>query len=283
MGDSSNSPKQDVPPPPPVIWLRIWPDGMQSFAPNLNTCTQEISEVIKSMYDHPWPTCTQIPTDVRERWFQKKIYDHRVAKRLQQMISDVRQGKDHLILWIHPNIKCELEAYFRENDGFKRRRLTNIANRASPRLSRYTGGSMNFIKTKTKLSKSLDRDAILAETFKYTHTLKANRERFADKWRSTCRSWRPRRSNLSRLMGPTKPATRHQWWIPIGFDARPPLNSTRINASASRCALEVAALLVQAAMLLAGHRQQQLLRPLSRGTTTLPPSRTTKITEIFGI
>ncbi|RYR26861.1 hypothetical protein Ahy_B02g061170 [Arachis hypogaea] len=62
------------------------------FAPNPNACTQEISEVIKSMYDHPWPTYTQISAETRDRWFQKwvlkfiwdaehnliirKIYDH---------------------------------------------------------------------------------------------------------------------------------------------------------------------------------------------------------------
>ncbi|RYR21129.1 hypothetical protein Ahy_B03g066391 isoform B [Arachis hypogaea] len=36
------------------------------------------------------------------------------------------------------------------------------------------------MKTKARLSKSLERDATLVETFKYTHTLKENKERFAD-------------------------------------------------------------------------------------------------------
>ncbi|QHO50921.1 uncharacterized protein DS421_1g26450 [Arachis hypogaea] len=40
------------------------------------------------------------------------------------------------------------------------------------------------MKTKSRLSKSLNREAILAETFKYIHTLKANKEKFADE-RST--------------------------------------------------------------------------------------------------
>ncbi|QHN87192.1 uncharacterized protein DS421_16g552910 [Arachis hypogaea] len=166
VGDNSNAPEQHAPPPPPFIRLRIWLDGMQSCAPNLNACTQEISEVIKSMYDNPWTTYM--------------YYDHRAAKYFQQTMSDVRQGKDHLTSWICPNIKSELKAHFRDNEGFKYRRLMNIANKASPRSSRYTGGSTTFMKTKTRLSKSLDPEATLAETFKYIHTLKANKEKFTD-------------------------------------------------------------------------------------------------------
>ncbi|RYR26862.1 hypothetical protein Ahy_B02g061171 [Arachis hypogaea] len=67
------------------------------------------------------------------------------------MMSDVRKGRDHLTSWIHPVIKKELEAYFRYDEGFKRRRLTNVANRASPRLSKYTGWSATFMKTKSRL------------------------------------------------------------------------------------------------------------------------------------
>ncbi|RYR13027.1 hypothetical protein Ahy_B04g070243 isoform B [Arachis hypogaea] len=36
------------------------------------------------------------------------------------------------------------------------------------------------MKTKARLSKSLDRDVSMAETFKYIHTLKENKERFTD-------------------------------------------------------------------------------------------------------
>ncbi|RYR39760.1 hypothetical protein Ahy_A09g045359 [Arachis hypogaea] len=70
-----------------------------SFAPNNNPCRQEISNVIKSMYDNSWPSYTKIHAKTRERWFQKwaekfiwdrkddlvirKIYDHRIAIRLQ--------------------------------------------------------------------------------------------------------------------------------------------------------------------------------------------------------
>ncbi|RYR58363.1 hypothetical protein Ahy_A05g024075 [Arachis hypogaea] len=110
------------------------PGGFR-FVLNSNTCTQEMTNVIKLMYDHPWPSYKKISIETRERWFQKwvlhfiwdaehnltirKIFDHRIGQRLQQMLED---------------------------------------------------------------SKPLDREAILAETFKYTHTLKENKARFANQW-----------------------------------------------------------------------------------------------------
>ncbi|RYR74154.1 hypothetical protein Ahy_A02g008780 isoform A [Arachis hypogaea] len=66
------------------------------------------------------------------------------------------------------------------DEGFKHRLLTNRANRALARSFKYTGCLVTFMKTKVKLSKSLDRNATLAEIFKYTHTLKENIVRFAD-------------------------------------------------------------------------------------------------------
>ncbi|RYR14187.1 hypothetical protein Ahy_B04g070789 isoform B [Arachis hypogaea] len=96
------------------------------------------------------------------------------------MMIDVRNGRDHLTSWIRLTIKKELEAYFTHDEGFKHCRLTNVANRVLPRSSKYKGGSATFMKTKSRLSESLDHEATLAETFKYTHILKANNERFAD-------------------------------------------------------------------------------------------------------
>ncbi|RYR78565.1 hypothetical protein Ahy_A01g003390 [Arachis hypogaea] len=102
------------------------------------------------------------------------------------LTDDERQssGRNHLMTWIHPSIKKEPEAHFRNDEGFKHRRLTNVANRASPRPSKCTSGSATFMKMKSRclLSKSLNCEAILVETFKYTHTLKANKKRFADEW-----------------------------------------------------------------------------------------------------
>ncbi|RYR46611.1 hypothetical protein Ahy_A07g032357 [Arachis hypogaea] len=98
-----------------------------------------------------------------------KIYDHRMGRQLQQMLED-----------LHPKIKKALYVHWKTDEGFRYRRLTNRANRVSARSSKYTGSSVTFIKTKARLSKSLDRDPTLAETFKYTQTLKENKERFVD-------------------------------------------------------------------------------------------------------
>ncbi|QHO08568.1 uncharacterized protein DS421_14g473790 [Arachis hypogaea] len=65
VGDSSNVSQPDVPPPPSIIQMRIWSDGM--FAPNNRACTQEISNVIKSMYNNSWPNYTKISTETRKR------------------------------------------------------------------------------------------------------------------------------------------------------------------------------------------------------------------------
>ncbi|RYR53178.1 hypothetical protein Ahy_A06g028173 [Arachis hypogaea] len=95
--------------------------------------------------------------------------------------DDACEGHDHLTIWFRPNIKKELDINFSIDERFKCRRLTNRTNRVSPRLSKYTGGLAIFMKRKNRLSKSLEREATLAKTFKYTHMLKANKERFADK------------------------------------------------------------------------------------------------------
>ncbi|RYR66724.1 hypothetical protein Ahy_A03g012785 [Arachis hypogaea] len=96
------------------------------------------------------------------------------------MMQDVCQERNHLTIWLCPNLKKELDDHFSTDEGFKHCHLMNRANRATPRSSKYTGGSTTFMKTKSRLSKSLDHEAILVETFKYTQTLKANKERFDD-------------------------------------------------------------------------------------------------------
>ncbi|QHO33505.1 uncharacterized protein DS421_9g258810 [Arachis hypogaea] len=58
------------------------------------------------------------------------------------------------------------------------------------------------------MRKKIDRKAILAKAFKYTHTLKANKERFANERRITRRGWRSQPNNLNRLVGMMKPAPR---------------------------------------------------------------------------
>ncbi|RYR41142.1 hypothetical protein Ahy_A08g037534 [Arachis hypogaea] len=73
--------------------------------------------------------------------------------------------------WIRPSIKKKLEAHFRNDEGFKRHHLTNIINRALPRSSKYTSGSATFTKTKSGLSKSLDRETTLAKRPSNIHIL----------------------------------------------------------------------------------------------------------------
>ncbi|RYR16422.1 hypothetical protein Ahy_B04g073438 [Arachis hypogaea] len=166
------------------------------LAPNNNECTQEITNIIKLMYDHPWPNYKKIPAEIRERWFQKwalhfrwnvehdltigKIFDCRMGRCLQQMLDDVRQGQDHLTTWPRLDIKKGLLIHWETDEGFRHRRLTNRVNKASARSSKYIGVSAIFMKTKAILSKSLDNKATLADTFNYTHTLKKNKERVAD-------------------------------------------------------------------------------------------------------
>ncbi|RYR66677.1 hypothetical protein Ahy_A03g012730 [Arachis hypogaea] len=95
-------------------------------------------------------------------------------------MQDAHQGCNHLTVWLCPDIKKELNVHFGTDEGFKRHYLTNRTNRASPRSSKYTGGSATFMKTKSRLSKLLECEPTLAETFKYNHRLKANKERFVD-------------------------------------------------------------------------------------------------------
>ncbi|RYQ89493.1 hypothetical protein Ahy_B09g096103 [Arachis hypogaea] len=103
-----------------------------------------------------------------------------MGRQLQQVLEDVREGWDHLMIWLQPKIKKALLVHWKTDEGFMYWRLTNRANRASARSSKYTGGSVTFMKTKVRLSKSLDRDPTLAKTFMYAHTLKENKTRFAD-------------------------------------------------------------------------------------------------------
>ncbi|RYR15738.1 hypothetical protein Ahy_B04g072665 [Arachis hypogaea] len=90
------------------------------------------------------------------------------------MLEDVREHCDHITIWLRPDIKKALYVW-ETDEGFKHRRLTNRANRASTMASKYTGGSATFMKKKAKLSKSLDHEATMVKTFKYTHTLKENK------------------------------------------------------------------------------------------------------------
>ncbi|RYR44785.1 hypothetical protein Ahy_A08g041057 isoform B [Arachis hypogaea] len=64
----------------------------------------------------------------------RKIFHHKIGRRLQQMLDDVHQERDHQTQWLRPDIKKETD------EKFRYRCLTNRANRASARSSECTGG-----------------------------------------------------------------------------------------------------------------------------------------------
>ncbi|RYR02756.1 hypothetical protein Ahy_B06g081577 isoform B [Arachis hypogaea] len=79
---SHGSETADVPPPPPIIQLRIWPDGGTS------NCFCYFFVQLHFIWEVEYnPTI-------------KKIFDHRMGWQLQQMLDDVRQGWDHLTSWL---------------------------------------------------------------------------------------------------------------------------------------------------------------------------------------
>ncbi|RYR13028.1 hypothetical protein Ahy_B04g070243 isoform D [Arachis hypogaea] len=81
----------------------------------------------------------------------RKIFDHRMAWQLQQMIEDVRERRNPLTVWLRRDIKKALYVNWETDEGFMHYRLTNKANRESSRSSKYTGGSATFMKTKARL------------------------------------------------------------------------------------------------------------------------------------
>ncbi|XP_025615480.1 uncharacterized protein [Arachis hypogaea] len=82
----------------------------------------------------------------------RKIFDHRMVRRLQQMLEDVCERRDHLTIGsIFSNIKKAMYIHWETNEEFKRRYLMNRANRASSKSSNYTCGLATFMKTKVKL------------------------------------------------------------------------------------------------------------------------------------
>ncbi|RYR67781.1 hypothetical protein Ahy_A03g014212 [Arachis hypogaea] len=67
------------------------------------------------------------------------------------MLEDVHEHHDHLTIWLCLDIKKLLYVHWETDEGFKRRYLTNRANKTSARSLKYTGESATFMKTKTKL------------------------------------------------------------------------------------------------------------------------------------
>ncbi|RYR62223.1 hypothetical protein Ahy_A04g019637 [Arachis hypogaea] len=139
----------DTPPPPLIIWF-IWLTG-----------------IFGCLLYFIWDTEYNLTI--------RKIFDHRMGRQLQQMLEDVCEGREQPDdLALTRNKEGSID------EAFKHWCLTNRANRASTRSSNYIGGSATFMKTNARMSKSLDREAILVEIFKYTHTLKENKAKFAN-------------------------------------------------------------------------------------------------------
>ncbi|RYR74523.1 hypothetical protein Ahy_A02g009261 [Arachis hypogaea] len=85
----------------------------------------------------------------------RKIFDHWMVRRLQQILEDVCQRRDHLTIWLHPDIKKALYVHWETGEGFKRHRLKSRANRTLVRSSKYTSGLVTFMKTKARLVSNL--------------------------------------------------------------------------------------------------------------------------------
>ncbi|RYR53613.1 hypothetical protein Ahy_A06g028802 [Arachis hypogaea] len=81
----------------------------------------------------------------------KKIFPHRMARRLPQMLQDIRKLRDHLTTWLHLDIKKALYVHWETDEGFKHHHLMNRANKVSARSSKYTGGLETFMMTKVRL------------------------------------------------------------------------------------------------------------------------------------
>ncbi|MED6208394.1 hypothetical protein PIB30_044584 [Stylosanthes scabra] len=114
----------------------------------------------------------------------KAIFNTRPSKRFSGMMEDVRERKEHLTQWCRPELKKALYHYWETDEKYLHRQAMNKRNRASKKCVINIGGPAAPMQTKAKMTKSLDRPMSMAEVFKQTHTLKANKEQFADKWSS---------------------------------------------------------------------------------------------------
>ncbi|RYQ97046.1 hypothetical protein Ahy_B08g093027 [Arachis hypogaea] len=144
----SSEPATNAPSPPPIVRLKILPDGgMVDLVGWLFLCCR----------------CTLGET----------------------LSTTLQSGRYSTIEWIGGTSRCwmmfkALFVHWEIDEGFRYRHPTNRANRALTRSSKYTGDSATFRKMKARLSQSLDCKVMLAKTFNYTHMLKENKEIFDD-------------------------------------------------------------------------------------------------------
>ncbi|MED6141529.1 hypothetical protein PIB30_104375 [Stylosanthes scabra] len=151
---STHEPSENA---PPESSHGSQPDPSIQFAPKNSPCTQEISSVIKLMYDQPWLKWKAIPPSTRHRMYKKwaekfvwsnshdatikKIFDHRASRRFSGMMEDVRKRREQLTQWCRPELKKALYHFWETDEKYKHIEAMNKANRASERCAKYTGGS----------------------------------------------------------------------------------------------------------------------------------------------
>ncbi|RYQ98932.1 hypothetical protein Ahy_B07g086768 [Arachis hypogaea] len=134
----------DAPPPPPIVRLTIWLDGKMVTRSTISSSGRYKTIVWVGDCNRCWRMYVRGATTLL-------LGSTRKSRRLYTFIGRPMRGS---------------------SIGVSQTELTAV----SARLSKYTSSSATFMKTKLK---SLDHDAILAETFNYTYTLKENKERFA--------------------------------------------------------------------------------------------------------
>ncbi|MED6124063.1 hypothetical protein PIB30_055476 [Stylosanthes scabra] len=128
-----------------------------------------MSDVVKLMYDTPWLCYSKVPSEVKDRWFNKwmesfffaepvdpllvrKTFDYRMGRILQQMLRKIRLGVEENTGWMTPAFKREVRHNFATDEGFQRRSATNKVNRASAKGGAlHCGGSATIPSTQERM------------------------------------------------------------------------------------------------------------------------------------
>ncbi|MED6182605.1 hypothetical protein PIB30_030085 [Stylosanthes scabra] len=145
----------------PITW-----DGQKGFDLDNNECTQAISDTIELMLNKPWINYSEIPEDVKRRWFDKwagfswpeeekkeikKSYGYRAARRYQQIMRDLREGELQRLQWMNERLRKMLLDRFANDPGFKKRQASSKKNRASSKGGcLHIGGSATILKTRRR-------------------------------------------------------------------------------------------------------------------------------------
>ncbi|MED6209740.1 hypothetical protein PIB30_057654 [Stylosanthes scabra] len=137
------------PPPPPPVPPTVLGGHLHLhlllFSSKNSPCTQEISNVIKLMYDQPWLKRKVIPLSTRHRMYKKwaekftwskghestikKNFDHRALKKFSGMMEDVRKRKEQVTQWCWSELKKALYHFCETIERYKHTEATNKANR----------------------------------------------------------------------------------------------------------------------------------------------------------